>query len=756
MLAQGSVALPDAVFFIRRSMKLPRKSVLSDISILSGKGISLAARTGALALISAASYAQTQLPAVSVSAPRLPSASVQSSVGGISDAPLAETPQSISIVGSDQLKFSGALDLSTALRGETSVANAYNTFGYIESFTVRGFLLNSFLNYRRDGLAISNHAPINLENKEALQILKGVSGIQAGVSAPGGLINYVLKKPTTTPTRSLGAQISERGTVRVDADFGGRTDDRAFGYRIIGALQERRPAPDNAKGDKQFLSGFFDYRFRHQGVLEWEVEHSRSKQISVPGYGLLDTDGDGVGDTLPKVPSPRSNQNAQAWSRPFESASTTASIRYEQPIALDWKAGIRLAGQRIRTNDRIAFPDGCSSAATYVYPGLCANGDVDVYDFRSDNERRTLNASEAYLKGDAKTGFIKHELNVSLKATTYRERYEPRQAYNYVGTFNAFAPTALPADGTKSDLNTQSNFHMTELSITDAMQLNEAWSLWWGLKHTRIGSDSSRTDGSRPVNFNSSFTTPYASLGYKPWKDGYAYVSGGQGIETESVPNRPSIYTNFGQALPALKSKQLELGFKQVIRNASSAPGLFTAAVFSIEKPFSDDVPAAGGLVTRNAGARLAKHQGLELSYAGALSSSIDTRLQATFLDAKQKRDAAGLFTDKRTTNVSPFSAAATVDWQIVGNTRWSNRLTYFSSKPVNRDNSVSLPAAWQFDTALRLVQKTAGTTFIWQAGIDNVFNRRYWQDAPTQSWGGTYLFAAQPRTLRASVTANF
>ena len=46
--------------------------------------------------------------------------------------------------------------------------------------------------------------------------------------------------------------------------------------------------------------------------------------------------------------------------------------------------------QRIRVNDRLAFPDGCSSASNYVYPGLCANGDVDIYDYRSDGERRSL------------------------------------------------------------------------------------------------------------------------------------------------------------------------------------------------------------------------------------------------------------------------------------------------------------------------------------------------------------------------------
>jgi outer membrane receptor protein involved in Fe transport len=36
---------------------------------------------------------------------------------------------------------------------------------------------------------------------------------------------------------------------------------------------------------------------------------------------------------------------------------------------------------------------------------------------------------------------------------------------------------------------------------------------------------------------------------------------------------------------------------------------------------------------------------------------------------------------------------------------------------------------------------------------VDNVTDRRYWREAPTQYWGGTYIFPAQPRTFRLSLT---
>jgi iron complex outermembrane recepter protein len=748
MLAQGSVELLNAlVFLLRAFMKHHPKFNFSV----------LATSIAAIGLFSPFAIGQVRgqndVQTITITGQRLPSASAQSSVSGISDAPIAETPISIGVITSEQLKASGATSLSSAIRTEPSVSDAYNTTGYIESLSIRGFLLNNMFNYRRDGMPISNHSPLALENKERIEILKGTSGLQSGVSAPGGLVNYVIKRPTATAFTSLGLQLSERGTFSLLGDTGGRSDDKSFGYRLNASATERRPAADNAKGDRQFVSGFFDYRLPNQGVLEWEFEHSRVKQISVPGFGLLDANNTGTADTLPRVPSPRLNLNSQPWSQPFESKATIASVRYEQPISALWKVGIRAAAQRIQTNDRLAFPDGCGA----VYPGLCANGDVDIYDFRSENEKRKLNTVDAYLKGDVQTGAIKHELNFGVRSTGYSESYEPKQAYNYVGTINAFAPTILPADPTKGDKNTLLNWRMKELSITDAMQIGNAWSMWWGLKHSSYESNSVRTDGSRAVAIDQSFTTPWLAIGYKPWQGGYVYASTGQGIEPEVVPNRPTLFKNAGQTLPALKSKQIELGFKQAIRTESNLNGLFTATLFSIEKPFADDVTLPGDtLPTRIAGARLAKHQGLELGYAGSLAKDWSAYAQASFLDARQVKDANGLYTDKRSTNVAPFSFSAGAAWQLAPAVQWRNSFTYFSSKPVTRDNSVSLPAGYQFDTAVTYTQKAASSVLIWRAGIDNLLDKRYWREAPTQYWGGTYLFAASPRTLRLSVTSNF
>ena len=82
------------------------------------------------------------------------------------------------------------------------MSDAYNAEGYIDYLTVRGFVLDNRYNFRRDGLPISAETSIPLDNKARIEVLKGTSGIQVGTSAPGGLVNYVVKRPLETPLRT--------------------------------------------------------------------------------------------------------------------------------------------------------------------------------------------------------------------------------------------------------------------------------------------------------------------------------------------------------------------------------------------------------------------------------------------------------------------------------------------------------------------------------------------------------------------------
>lgn len=59
---------------------------------------------------------------------------------------------------------------------------------------------------------------VALENKEQVEILKGMSAIQSGMSTPGGVVNYVSKRPKDVQSLTLEA----------DSHGGSREHQQAF------------------------------------------------------------------------------------------------------------------------------------------------------------------------------------------------------------------------------------------------------------------------------------------------------------------------------------------------------------------------------------------------------------------------------------------------------------------------------------------------------------------------------------------------
>jgi iron complex outermembrane receptor protein len=691
---------------------------------------------------------QTALPRVVVEGQAETPAREQADVGDLPGTTLGTAPQSIVVIDREQLRDSGSKSLSSAIRSSASVSDFYNTL-YVENLQVRGFLLDNILNFRRDGMPITNYMPIAFENKERVEVLNGVSGVIAGTSSPGGLVNYALKRPTAAPLTELFFEVAERGTVTAAADLGGRSGDGMLGYRVNAAAQERRPYARSADGDKLFGSAFVDLRPGGGWTIEGDIELQRVRQISVPGFGLLDTDGDGVAETLPPPLDPRINLNNQPWTQPVETNSLITTLGASKQFSERTRVAARALLQKVRTDDRIAFPDGCSSGPNYVYPGFCGNYDVDIYDYRSDNERRGVYALDATAEHTLDTSVGLHQFKGGFRQTRYYEHLPPLQAYNFAGTINALAPTDLPPVPDLTTPNTNRDMKLREAYVYDAAQFGPNWRAWLGVRRSRLERSSVLADGTQAVSLSQSFTTPWGALG---WQSGgtFLYASAGSGVEIEAVPNRPDLFTNPGAVLPALRSRQAEIGAKHSYTNGALA----TLALFQIEKPSADDVPQDNGLVERVGDLKEARHRGVEASYTGRLGEGLVAGLSLAWIDAEITRAEDPALVGKHPTNVAPFAAALRTAWRLPTPLALTlhNNFNYAGRKAVTRDNSVELPSYWQWDALLTLVTG-AHDAYVIRLGVDNVTDRRYWREAPTQYWGGTYIFPAQPRTFRLSLT---
>lgn len=700
---------------------------------------------------SAAAPAQRVEP-VTVTAKSAPVLDVDNAdVGGFNTS-LARTPQSVTVVSADLLAGTATQSLSGVLKLDASLADAYNTVGYIESLSVRGFLLDQAGNFRRNGLAVSNYAPIALENKERIEVLKGVAGLQSGVSAPGGLVNYVTKVPLKEAFTTATLAVDERGGNKAHVDA--NTHVGNVGVRLNVAAEALHPQFDGANGHRQFASLALATQLSAQTGISADFEYHRKSQRSVPGLGLLDRNGDGTGDTLPSPINPRLNLNNQSWSLPFQATVSTAELALKRRFNDDWSARVAINAQQSRINDRLAFPDGCGTSANYVYPGLCGNGDVDVYDYRSEGEKRKLASWDAHLDGRFNTSGVAHVARVGLAGRSLSNDLPPMQAYNYVGSTNVFSPVPLPADPTLSDLNTNSRERALEGYATLQSTLNSQLQSFAGLRVSRLHRASERSDGSRSVAYDQTVTTPWVGLAWTPFADTLLYGSWGQGAELEVVPNRPTKFVNYGEALPALKSQQIEIGAKW----QPNSRLLVSGALFSIDKPYADDVDTASGLPRRVAGGKEARHRGLELAATGRVDAALSLQASLMLLDAAYTRAVDPALVGQRVTNVPRAKASLFADYKISAIPGFAlNALATFEhGKTALADGSVVLPDAWQIDAGMRYQTKLAGQTTLWRLNVENLTNRIYWREAPTTYWGGTYLFPSTPRTVRGSVTIDF
>ncbi|MBB3637282.1 TonB-dependent siderophore receptor [Variovorax atrisoli] len=687
------------------------------------------------AACSAHAQQQSALPEITVSEG---TAAPQADVSGFGDVPLRELPISATVIDSQQLQASGARRLADLTQFDASVTDAYNSAGYWDYLTVRGFVLDNRFNYRREGLPISAETSIPLDNKERIEILRGTSGIQAGTSAPGGLVNYVVKRPTDQDLRTVRIETTSRGSLLGAIDLGGRFgENRQFGYRINVASENLKPLTHNLDGNRNLFSLAADWRITRDSVLEFEIEQSRKTQPSQNGYSLL-------GSVLPAPVDPRINLNNQPWSQPSVFKALTGTVRFSQALNADWRWSAQIGQQRLKSDDRLAYAFGCGAEGNY--DRYCSDGTFDFYDFRSDNERRTLTAGSINLKGNVTTGSVRHELGFGLLQSRVRNRFD-NQAYNYAGTGNIWGTAIVPPAPDATTPQTNRDERSTEFSVQDAIRWNDRFTTWLGARHTRLDRSSIGNDGSNPTGYKQDVTTPWIAASYLIQPGLLAYASWGRGVESQVVPNRISQYSNAGQALPALRSRQWELGLK-----GGNDAFNWQLAWFDISRPLTDIDLCTGLCEVRNDGK--AVHRGLE---AGAQWNQGPWRVggSVTLIDAKRRGSTADpALNGQSPTNVPKQVLRAQTAYRFasVPGLEVAGQLSYEGRRNVLPDGSVTLPSWTRVDAVLRYDTKLRGANASWTLSVDNLFDRRYWKESPYQ-FGHVYLFPGAPRTLRLGLS---
>jgi iron complex outermembrane receptor protein len=660
-------------------------------------------------------------------------------VAGFDETPLSRAPFSATVIGPSALSDAGISNLADIARVSPGLSDAYNAVGYWSNFTIRGFALDQRSNFRRDGLPINAETSLWLGNKNSIDVLRGTSGIQAGVSAPGGLVNLVVKRPGDAH-RSAALFAESDGTFGLALDLGDRAGpEGSIGWRLSAEATHLDPPLNSARGTRQGIAAAGEWRIDADKLLEAELELNRQSQPSQPGFSMLG----------PRVPDardidPRINLNNQPWSLPVVFTGQTASLRWTQRLAADLSLIAHAMTQRLRTDDRIAFPFGCTAEG--LSDRYCSDGSFDFYDFRSEGEHRRNDALDVSVGGRTTGWAQEHRWRAGVLGA--RQRVDvPPGAFNLVGTGTIDGLSVVPPDASITAAGSSSDQRSTEWYARDQWLLTPDASLWLGLRHTSLASQSIATDGSGAIDLHQNFTTPWLAASLQLDARTIVYASAGQGVESAVAPNLPT-YTNAGQVLPAQKSRQVEAGIKFEADAATAS-----AALFDIRRPFVTDLcnPDCTRLVDGQE-----RHRGIELD-AGWHGGPWLVQAGATALRATRERSIDPAIDGLKPTNVPERSLRASLAYQVIAvpELTLSATVANESSRFILPDNSASIPSWTRLDLAARLVQRLASTTLTWRLGVDNATDRRAWRESPFQ-FGHVYLYPLAPRTWRASLAAAF
>lgn len=559
------------------------------------------------------------------------------------DTPIFETPQSISVVGRNELDARGVNSTIEALRYVPGVVTS--PYGQDdrswEWFSIRGFGSSYDANYL-DGLrqpsggyTVPQNEPYGLER---IEVLRGPSSTMYGQGDAGGVISRISKRPRADAAGEVEVQVGNYGRRRLAADLGGALDDDGkLIYRVVAAGLDTDPQFDYPGWDEKRSK-----RMYIAPSIAWQLSPDTSL-VLLADYHAFRTTTNGneyVGPDLKRTriltgePS-HDLHNQRQWSLGYQ---------FEHRFSPNWT---------IRQNLRTARADlDAKFVYGYGYADTLGNFAQDAYK-RDESLRYT--ALDNQLQGQFDWLGVQH---TALFGVDWLRVNFDDMAYTGTGpTLNVInpvygQPVADPSTLYESyvDKQRQLGFY-----AQDQMKLGPNWRLTAGLRHDRARTDNDDRLTATATRRDDSATT--GRLGVS-----YVMASGLAPYASYAESFLPQVGSDFsGKRFDPTRGKQYELGVKYQPGEGNS---LFTAALFDLTKTNVQTIdPEHAGYTVQTGEVR---SRGLELEVKQELVRGLNVSAQYTWTDTKVTKS-GDADSGKQLPNVPRHIASAWMDYKVQG-----------------------------------------------------------------------------------------
>lgn len=459
---------------------------------------------------------------------------------------VSEIPQSVSVLGRDDIEVFDAKRASEALRYTAGVTT--DVFGDDEDYDwlrVRGFQADQtgvYLDNAQNLAFAFGSFFIDPYTIERIEVLRGPSSALYGGSNPGGIINYVSKRPGGHVGEvTLGA--NDAGSGWVEFDMG---EDLANGnaYRFTGRVEGGDKYDDLNTGFRGTLAP--SYKFTTQNGTEVTLlanvhiaDEKHNGSTFLPYYGtVVPTEEFGYID-------PDANFSDPDWdSYSRRQATLSAVVEHEFDNGFTFTGVGRVGVASIE--ESYYYPYGY---AGYALEPSDSDGTLSLVAFEHDTLVRTAQTDLRYY-GTVHTGALAHNLLFGLDARTYK--IDETQASG--GGTNTVVGTTAPGDPgtlfTYKDAITRQQ--QTGLYVQDQIRWGDGWIATGNLRHDWVHTEQ---EGTTSFDRDDSETSWRLALAKELGNGVTPYLT------YSSFFNPLIVSPSDGVTEPEF-GKQLELGFK--------------------------------------------------------------------------------------------------------------------------------------------------------------------------------------------------
>jgi iron complex outermembrane receptor protein len=637
-----------------------------------------------------------------------------------------DTPFSTKSVSSDEIEDRLATSIAEVMKYDASVTAISPPIGsHPATIAMRGLRLDDLNGYKIDGLAnINRGTEMPLEMFESIEALKGLSGFMYGFGSPGGIINYVSKRPTTERSLSADVGYQQGGALKEHLDTGGRFgQDEQFGYRLNVLHEEGGLQQDSGAIDRNAAGLNLDWRISRDLAVNFDTLYQ--KRRSVGGTDI-------IADIKYRIPDPLSGTSALNSDGAFSEVEYylgTLGVAYR--LAPDWNANL---SYRYSDSTRVYKKD-----QYYLQDSLGRYRDRVT----SESHAYTFHQTQATLDGRFNTGGVQHQVIFGAMTQELVSTSSVVTPKTYIGYGNLAAPTIYSASTVNYSGGTYEDEKTTQdaLFASDTLTFSPQWSALAGVRYTRFKDTAYTTANKVSAAYPANKTTPTLALMFKPRPDTTLYASHVEALEqAASAPSNTLNPAN--ETFAPIKSRQSEIGVKSEhpLWNA-------TAALFRIDRG-AQYTNAANYYVVDGQ----TRYQGLELN--GVLQAAKNVSLEGgVMLLDTELRDAAPAYTGKRAVGAPKRQASMQVTWRpaLLAGLALHAGTQYLGALALDAGNVHTLSSYSLFDAGLNYRARMAGHMVSLRLNLTNLADRKYWT-----YYQENYLNVGAPRTASLNVRVDY